>query len=464
MKQEFDSIDYGWLTRFTGDPFVDIGGFVIKELERRFPKKGILELINDVTRIYVYDWDSKINPFFLNSKVTHHSLNPSQKIEGVKKYFQEIVNCEDGQIGYCRITGRKTELFVARRDNSILSGSNTFVNFHHGFEQGLMVSKEVLIRCYFVPLGCVYLQGRIALIHSNTELLTELFAKNNCSQNLRALGENVSKGVLKSNYKSPATALFRFIDDILTKSEMECDDKDYSLVLYHFTNFAASPDLKMYRLPATVFRFYAFTRKEIIRESWDQFVASNYINSDYKGVLYDRATNSLKYEKKDEIVQFEEEEFKCWTNRVYSRLLDNLSILPLLMKWSEKYVISLDIVKVYQLNIRNMKEAAYKKIMELADFVVNNNDERMVKKHIQRLKQARYSSDISRFLVNEIIPQNMALNNPVIITVEEHCEYLFPDDGYWRDVRDVLLVAIYQKLHEKNIQIVIENDEIDNEL
>jgi hypothetical protein len=43
MKKDFNTIDYEWLTRPTGDPFADISEYVIKYLRER----GIVRLNAD---------------------------------------------------------------------------------------------------------------------------------------------------------------------------------------------------------------------------------------------------------------------------------------------------------------------------------------------------------------------------------------------------------------------------------
>lgn len=61
MKQNIKTIDYKWLTKPTGDPFADTGGYVIQYLwEHVYPDKDIDELIEFVTKIYVNDWGGKL--------------------------------------------------------------------------------------------------------------------------------------------------------------------------------------------------------------------------------------------------------------------------------------------------------------------------------------------------------------------------------------------------------------------
>src|SRR5579859_7840835 len=123
-----------WLTHPTGDPFADTGGYVIKYLSEKFPEKNVLELIEYIAKIYVNRWGAKINPFFLNSAITQPAFKGDTKIKETLKYFKSLLEEKDYvEEGYCRISGQKTKLFKAGRDNSIMSGSGTFVNFHHSF-------------------------------------------------------------------------------------------------------------------------------------------------------------------------------------------------------------------------------------------------------------------------------------------------------------------------------------------
>ncbi|MGD9556400.1 MAG: hypothetical protein AB7V25_05240 [Mangrovibacterium sp.] len=141
MKQNYNTIDYAWLTRPTGDPFADAGGFAIEYLSGKFPEKDILELINYITKIYVEKWNGKLNAFFLNSKITQPAFQGARKIEETNKYFEALIReTELFEIGFCRITGRETKLFFGGRDNSIMTGSGTLINFLHFFQNGISLS------------------------------------------------------------------------------------------------------------------------------------------------------------------------------------------------------------------------------------------------------------------------------------------------------------------------------------
>jgi CRISPR-associated protein Cst1 len=165
-----DKINVKWLIQTTGDPFADVGGIVIQLLFEQKGHQDILKLIDTISKFYVNDWNAKLNAFFLNSKITQPAFRGERKISETAKYFRQLLNDElPFEEGYCRVLGEKTKLFHSGRDNNIMVGSGTFINFHHAFQYGVMLSKEALIRLFFVPYGTVQLTDKVALLQSNDE-------------------------------------------------------------------------------------------------------------------------------------------------------------------------------------------------------------------------------------------------------------------------------------------------------
>jgi len=454
----------------TGDPFADIGGYAIEEISKREKQKNILELIEYVTDIYVEKWDAKINPFFLNSKITQPAFNKERKKEETRKYFQSLLdNSAEHTFGFCRMTGEETNLFPAGRDNSILSGSGTFVNFHHFFETGIMISKEAIIRFHFIPIACELLQGKIALIHSSNPDLTKLFVQNKIKRNLADVGRNISEGILKSEYKSPGTALFRFIDQIIQEKEEIVRDKTSSLTLYQFTNFGATPEIKIYNLPDSLFRFYQMTQRIKYREDWNKFTAQYYYNSEYKGAKWNNTSGNIEWNSKKESLNFTEKDYQSWNNRIYNKLLNDQSILFEIRKWSSKEKFDFEIVEIYQIGLRNMKSETINKINQMTDLIFKMNDDDGIRKAVKTLSGARSNYDLRRFIIKDVVSKNYKQNpdGEPALTVEEYANYLFSDSNSSLETRDVLLIAIYQKLHERNMKIddliidEIEEDESD---
>lgn len=456
MKKEFKTIDYEWLIRPTGDPFADVGGYVIKYLMDKHPEKDILGLIEYMAKIYVNKWEGKINPYFLNSAITQPAYKGEVKIKETIKYFSSLIN-ETGNLeeGYCRITGRDTKLFKAGRDNSLMSGSGSFVNFHHNFQFGMMLSKEMIIRMFFIPFGSIYIGGRIAIIQSNHTDVASFFVKKNCEANLANLATASSESVLKSEYGIPSNALFQFADNILVTKIKEATDeiKNLSLTLYHFTNFGASPEIVIYKLPSIVFWFYSYCQSPILKSDWQLFLFSHYTNSKFKGAKFNTTTSNYDITKKEDTEHIGIENYKLWRNVILENLLNGKSLLKLFVKWGITHKFNFTIIEIYLKHVQNMRQETLNKIKELALFLTNT-DEDAIKKSIKALDGYKNAYELRRFFLKNIVAKNYKDGTKeTIITMEELVYYLFPDDVSWRDIRDILLFAIYQELHAKNIHV-----------
>ena len=98
-----------------------------------------------------------------------------------------------------------------------------------------------------------------------------------------------------------------------------------------------------------------------------------------------------------------------------------------------------------------MKKETIIKIKELAAFLVREEDADKIKKRIKALDGAKNASALRRFILKDVVVANyVAMNENSIVTVDDYVNYLFPDGSYWAEIRDILLIAIYQELHERN--------------
>lgn len=451
-----EDIDLEWLTKTTGDPFVDVGGHVIKllwEYENN-TEKDILKTIEFVTKIYVNKWNGKLHPFFLNSTITQPSFKGNRKIEETLKFYGKIINNKSNYIeDICRFTGRKTKLFLCGRDNSILTGSQTFTNFHHAFEPGLYISKEILIRYFFVPLGVEYLGDKLAVISSNFENISYQYSANNFKKNIDRISTGISENILKSDHSYPSNALFEFSSYCIKEIK---NIENASLDFYHFTNFGASPDINIYSLPASIFSFYRFCNQAKYKEYWNRFINFNYHNSKFKEYEYNQQKDKFEHKKNRAKDPISNEDFKIWKNKILEKLLNDQSILRDIRRWSIKNKFPFEIVEFYQGVIRNMEKKTIEKIKEISEFVVNDSDESKIANFIKKLDGARKGFELRRLLLKLVRDNYHEGNEQPLITLEDYVHYLFPDGAIWSEIRDLLIISIYQRLHDKKLSLDIE--------
>lgn len=446
-------IDTTWLTARTGDPFADAGGMVIDYFLHlpQLKNKSIIELIDYAADIYINNWDAKLHPFFLNSTITQAQFIGDRKRKETLDYYTHLIN-EDipCRQGYCEITGRKTTLFPAGRNNQILSGSGTFVNYHCNLQPGTYLSKEILIRMFFVPLGVHRLADKIALLTSNSEKVQQFFVYQNCINNMDALANGTSAGPLKSIFRNPANALFRFIDNYLEHLETNLnndENRDFnaagtSMDLYHFSNLGQKPEIALYPMDSAVFQFYSFCQT-YYKLDWQLFIQKHYNPDNYSKSVFNEVEQKWETKEGEEITFAE---YQRWRNFVLNALFNKGPLTRLFLKWSEKYPLPMAIITTYQTQIRGMKKGAVEKIEAIAMFIVNQEIP-YVEDTIQGLNSAMSKVELRKvFLkIQELAYKRNA--KEAILSAKEYIDYLVPAGSPWTELRDLFVICIYQKRH-----------------
>lgn len=443
-------IDADWLTARTGDPFADVGGLVI-DFFLHYPlvkNKSILGLIEYAADIYINTWESKLHPFFLNSTITQAQFVGDRKRQETMDYFSHLLN-EDipCRPGYCEITGRKTTLFPAGRNNLILGGSGTFVNFHSNLQPGTYLSKEVLIRMFFVPLGVRRLADKIALLTSNNEKVQQFFVFQNCIDNMEGLKNATSKGPLKSVFRNPANALFRFVDDYLahlesslnTDEKQDFDPSSTSVELYHFSNLGQKPEIALYSLDSDVFRFYTFCQTTY-KTDWQVFLQRHYSPDNYSKSVFNEEEQKWETKEGEEITF---EEYQRWRNFVLTGLFNKQSLSKYFLKWSQYNPLPMGIINTYQTQIRGMKKGTIEKIDSLSTFIVHQ-DIPYADNVIKDLNSAISRVELRKIFlkIQELAYQQRA--KEAIISAGDYLEYLLPPASPWTELRDLFVISIYQ--------------------
>jgi len=103
-----------------------------------------------------------------------------------------------------------------------------------------------------------------------------------------------------------------------------------------------------------------------------------------------------------------------------------------------------------------MKKETVSKIKELAKYLVKDQNADSIKKRITSLNGAKNSYLLRRYLLSDVIAKNYNEGGSLMISVDDYVNYLFSDDISWQEIRDLLLIAIYQELHDMKLNVVME--------
>ncbi|MCF7911363.1 MAG: type I-B CRISPR-associated protein Cas8b1/Cst1 [Candidatus Cloacimonetes bacterium] len=441
----------------TGDPFIDAGGMALEYISEQFPEKSIDELIEWAAKIYVEKWRAKIDAIFLNSSITHNSKQGAEKVTATISKFKEIKNSSNNE-GYCRFCGKEAFLTDAGRDQTCLAGSKAFVNFHHSHESGIMICPECAEKYFFLPFAVLQM-GNLCLLQTITEEGNEYWKHKTVQENLNRISRGSSETILKSKFTRASNAIFHFASELITACDYKLESEH--ITMYHFTNFSSSVDCKISTIPNPVFRFINLVLKTSARE-WYNFIYRNY---HIGGAKWNDETD--RWEKKGEPV--EEDEYRNHTNSIFNSLLEGKSILPSLVRYSKKQLIkekTIDsrIAIYYVQEVKGMTSEQISLIKSVGGRIFEiMQQENNFKKYMVKLEGATKAYQLRTAILNIIKKNYTTGNERTIVTFDEWVNYLFPDGQYWGEIRDLLLVFLYEKLHSGRIKIDIDDVEQINE-
>ncbi|MBW2662408.1 MAG: type I-B CRISPR-associated protein Cas8b1/Cst1 [Deltaproteobacteria bacterium] len=434
----------------TGDPFVDMGGLVMETL----PEKTIEDKIRIATDIYVDNWKGKLHSVFLHSKVTHISLSnkPDLQRKGTLEYYLGALKGKGATSkGFCRICASNQLLYDAERKNYPLVGSGELTNFHHFQEPSLLICKDCLIKLYFLPLGILQSAGNLMFLQLQNEYEKKLWQKDVILNNLDKFSRGASAGILKSKYTNPQNALFYFASSLITRFELY-DYPPLQVRLFYFTNFGSKPNIEIHDLPNPVFSFLKRVLKPDLKPHWSYFIKRHY--QFRKTVNFDEDKNEWVEVKKKSSISLDIDNYAGTNkNTIHYLLLSGKSILGHLRKMHKQMEFPVYIAIAYLMEVRKVKQEQIDLIQKISDKIIKlSENAKDYKKFITPIEGARYGHQLQNAIIRMVKEHYKNGEPEPFVRFKDYVEYLFPDGQSWYEVRDFLLISLYEKLHKLRIE------------
>jgi CRISPR-associated protein Cst1 len=434
--------------RITGDPFVDAGALALEYLSEQFPDKSLENIYEFATEVYLKKWGKKLHSVFhtngvnkIGTKSLKDLFKAYLKEEKIYKNQKQLSEC-----GGCRICGRNSVLYHQSREFFPIVGSGSLVNFYHSHENGIFLCSNCSVKLFFMPFTIMFMSRNLVVPGLRSGKIKKYWAKKTILKNLADIGRNNSEGIIKSLYSNPKNALFAMATELI----IEMDAENESLQLFHFTNFGQSPYSSIYYLPNPVFIFMSKVIRSCSAE-WFAFVRRHYLikqtSWDYK---------NSKWGTKDGILK--DEDYLNNKNLVFERLISEKSILGLFCRYFrenffKEIKISSLMVDYYLKEVRNMSPEQMELIKKLGKSIIEiARKEGNFKKYLTKIEGAGKAYQLRSVLISLVKKNYAAGEERPLITLGDYVEYLFPDGQYWGEVRDLLLIYLYELLHEENVK------------
>ncbi len=427
--------------KLMGNPFVDAGVCGICEwLGRSVQPEQITtddlqEVVNDVAPIMQTDagWGN-LHGIFPNSVLTNAAFRKKDQVELFKNECKDYMDkiCELEQIGDCMGCGRRNaNTWLSRTNVPLTGGKNS--NFFPVFSEGAGYCAACALAIQMSPLVYMATAGKYLTLHSNSWKALRSWAQI-CVKDVRSqqLQQDVT-GCFNPGYKNPRNGMFYMVREMAQYQEMHTDE-NIPMQIYCWTNYNQGPELEIYYMPASVFKFLRVVYQGEFKTAWQEIVRSGYVK-----VNWDKVKS--------------EEDYKNRTNRVYENLLRDISIRGyFLNRRLRKPRGNWELLSLYLKEVRTMEQTQLEKLKQVGDLIAkciqkSGGDKRL--KQLERAKNYGECRNILRFVIRERIQQGAS---EPLFSLDDYMEHLFPASDNlnltpWRETRDLLLFRIYEQLH-----------------
>jgi CRISPR-associated protein Cst1 len=461
INNEIDNIKIQ--SGFVGDPIVDSGLMAIKLLTKRelydCSNEDLKKQSDDLVNLYLTPaWSKDILSIFPNSTYVQTARNYDKEANS-KEFLQELIdniNNFDADAGYCIFCGKPA---YKRRDGKPfvktqipLIGSSDYTNFFPSFKNGIDICARCALAVQFAPILFYKTGGKPSAISCNNKDVIKAFGMEcieyiNKQKVLNAFKSKETSGIFDEGFKSPQNALFHLAYKLSTNYKSLLNSNE-EIMIYRIDNYNQNPSgVSIYKLPNNVFKF----------------VISMMKSPEYKRIWY--VLLSEHYHGK-EVTKDGLPFWKVHYNTIHDNLLNNRSILWAFRDDKAKEpTVPFIIVEHYMDLVRNMNKQRIEAIRNLADKIAICIEETKDKRRINDIVSAK---DLPAFRnqLRHIFRdwQKLGKDEPMI-TYDEYIATVIPGDySGWREVRDLMIIRLYEKLHdmlstEKEDEVELEGDE-----
>ncbi len=441
-EKQIDNIDLHW----TGHPFVDAGLTAIlliagKSKPEEISLKDVEKAIEFASELYATkEWSSSYlhGMIFPNSGIvmSNPSMSKTRSPEAISLKLKSILekrkNTNISNVNTCIICGRNpayTDKEVYLSVFPLLGTGGVTNYFHSANPKGADICAHCIFLTQLMPLVS-YRLSRVLIIHAYPyELMLELSKE--------ALND-IRKYKLASQargFKRPENFLFHLVGELTRKIEKDEFWENASVTLYYFICNNQNQTIEVIHVPTPVLRFVAYANL-VDREGWKRIVSMGW--------------------RKQPSGNKEFEEFERTNrNEIYSRLLNNESILPYFVNKASRQVnSSWRLLAFYCSEVIGLDREVLDFIKDVGDRIIETIEklpDHKLSNEVRGLERAEKLFQFEAFFVRvEKLRQNLGVETP-LMTFDEFARILtaYGEDINisWRTVKNLLLFRIYEKLH-----------------
>jgi len=447
-------------SKSVGEPMVEIGRLGLVEFcgKDKFANFAeFIEYIKKLFNIYTFKTSGRISQIFSsNSKFTNASLvskfsTDKEKKKARLKFALELYGdlLTESKNGYCLSCGKKDNLCGVSKTIFPLTTGDSNANFTSNFSGQFLLCKECMTSLFFAPTNMQKAAGRMAFLISNNEEINQFWAE----ENLRIFNNNLVKNIdslVDSDIKIFENFIYKIVEEL--QEEKLFGD----ITFYLISNVDKGSEINVIHIHENQMRFINHVAPKFFKNSlptkaideWN-YLVFKYSSKDSSGKF---RTRKGDVDGKTKTIKFNEEvidnkDYKSiikYFNPLISNFIQGKSILGFFKKNRCSWMLT----KIYLEVIRQMREERLNVLKGVADklqLLNNADDKEFVKKVVFPIEQTKSQSEL-RTKLRELMKKFLTKSNESLFTAEEMVFQILPSGESWYETKDILLIALYEKL------------------
>jgi len=451
-----------------GDPMVEIGRLGLVEFCGKDKFESFEELrlqVKKLFNIYTFKTSGRIGQVFSsNSKFTHNSTgkNLNERLKQSLELYDELI--KESYDGYCLSCGKKDNLCSVSKTIFPLTTGNSNANFTSNFSNKFLMCKECMTSLFYAPINMQKTTGRMGFMISNNEEINKFWSE----ENIDEFNANIVKN-MDSLVDSKINIFENFIYNLI--EELQEEELFGDITFYLISNIDIDSNIEMIHISEKNMRFINrvapkfFTTKltTTASDEWNNLIF-RYSSKDKSGKFRTRnepkkvldKTKNIWIDDKEKSptkIKFEEDviEKKNYksTMKFFNPLISNFIQGKSLLGIFKRSHTSWHLTEIYLKDIVEMREerlVALKKVADNLQVLNNNDDKEFIRKVVFPIEKTKSQSEL-RTRLREFMRKLLAKpDKPLLFTADEMVLQILPNGESWYETKDILLIALYEKL------------------
>lgn len=424
-----------------GDPMVEIGRLGLIEFcgKDRFDSfEEMEEQIKKLFNIYTFKTSGRIGQVFSsNSKFTHNSTGKdlNERFKLAMEQYNDLI--KESKNGYCLACGKKDDLCSVGKTILPLTTGNSNANFTSNFSTQFLICKECMTSLFFAPINMQKTAGRMGFMISNNQEINKFWSE----ENIEDLSSNLVKNI-DSLVDSKINIFENFIYN--TIEELQEEELFGDITFYLISNIDKGSEINLIHIFENQMNFINQVAPKFFKDSLPTKDKDEWNYLVYKYSNKERKDDGKKVKFEDEVIK--NKDYKS-TIKYFNPLIKNFIQGKSILYFLKKNHSSWHLTQIYLKEILGMREERLVVLKKVADRLqeLNNGDKEFIRKVVFPIERTKSHGEF-REKLRELMRRNLAKSSEPLFTAEDMVFQILPSGESWAETKDILLIALYEKL------------------